>query len=112
MLALTLHHNLTARVQDKNGTAYLVRSIGSAVSDHIGVSRLSPDYLDTRSAPAVDSVHSSKGQCAHLCNCQMLAQSLERTGWSLTASMCVVQQCPLAQNTMVNSTSSSAPCNT
>ena len=39
-------------MQDKSGTAYLVRSIGSAVNDHIGVSRLSPDYLDTRRALA------------------------------------------------------------
>ncbi|KAK9830574.1 hypothetical protein WJX81_000063 [Elliptochloris bilobata] len=33
--------------QAKDGTAYLVRSIGAATSDHIGVSRMAPDYLDT-----------------------------------------------------------------
>ena len=39
--------------QVKNGTAYLVRSIGAATNDHIGISRLAPDYLDTRCVPAV-----------------------------------------------------------
>ena len=37
MLALTINSNLKACMQDKNRTAHLVRSIGSAVSDHIGV---------------------------------------------------------------------------
>ena len=37
-------------LQDTDGTAYLVRSVGSQLNDHIGISRLAPDYLATRPA--------------------------------------------------------------
>ena len=49
---ILLHGHIQLCAQDNNGTAYLVRSIGSQVNDHIGVSRLAPDYLDTRCGPA------------------------------------------------------------
>jgi hypothetical protein len=55
-------------LQDTDGTAYLVRSVGSKLDDHIGISRLTPDFLATRHAVRITAMLVRTPFCMRTCH--------------------------------------------